>query len=314
MAEHLTLPTIPADANKFSRGSLLVLAGSRRYSGAGILATLAAERTGAGYVSLAAPTSAARVARQHLICSPVIEAPEDDEQGSFTETALPAVLEELRHVDAICAGPGLTVNERTEAFLKEVLLYASREHIPLLMDADALGILAAETELMLERQQLVQAFLKREQPMPNPLVLTPHEGELARLQAAFFRGINLKAGELNQPALLKVSLGEAAQALSEIIGVTVVAKGPTTYIAGEDELAECNEATPALAKAGTGDVLAGIISSLLAQGITAFDAALLGVRIHSLAGVLAEQKQGRRSVTALDVIEALPQAVLQFES
>ena len=308
-----TLPHIPRDANKYSRGSLLVLAGSRRYSGAGVLATLAAEKAGAGYVSLATPASAAPAARNHLICSPVIVALEDEEQGSFVATALPAILQEMRRVSAVCAGPGITVQENTKALIGELLQHAAQNNLPLLLDADALGILAADPALISERQQY-GAQNELGATAQNPLVLSPHEGELARLHNAFILLPSENTGDTRPATALKVPVAEAAMALADKLDAVIVAKGPATFIAGEGKLIEYNEATPALAKAGTGDVLAGVVSSLLAQGMTALDAALLGVQIHSLAGVLAEQKQGRRSVTALDVIDALPAAVVSFEN
>ena len=301
MKTTLKLPDIPSDAHKYSRGSLLVLAGSRRYCGAGVLTTLAAEKTGAGYVTLATPASAALTARQHLLCSPVIEAFEDAELGSFFEAALPAILKEFRHISAICCGPGMTVNESTSAFVSDVLQYAAQKVIPLLLDADALNILAASPQLLDKREAA------------TPLILTPHKGELARLYVAHIEGSGAEVGESKHAPILKVSVVDAAQALAEKLLAVIVAKGPTTYIAGGGEVFESNEGTAALAKAGTGDVLAGIISSLLAQGMVADEAALLGVKLHSRAGVLAEQKQGRRSVTALDVIDAIPAALAEFE-
>jgi len=313
MDTNLTLPVIPPDANKYTRGSLLVFAGSRRYFGAGVLTALAAEKTGAGYVSLATPKSSALAARQHLLCSPVIEAAEDTVQGCFAATSLPDVLKEIRRISALCVGPGLTANEHTAAFLRELLRHALEEHISLLLDADALSILAAKPELM-GRLQRERQLYELDEERHTAFVLTPHEGELARLHNALFPAPRFE-GEAPWPATkLRVAVAQAAQELSRELGGVIVAKGATTYIAGRGEFFESNKATPALAKAGTGDVLSGIISSLLAQGMPAMDAALLGVEIHSLAGVAAEQKQGRRSVTALDVIEALPQALLSFES
>ena len=306
------LPPIAPDANKYSRGSLLVLAGSRRYSGAGVLATLAAERTGAGYVSLATPASAAPAARLHLLCSPVVEAPEDRELGCFAADALPTLASQIRRVNALCCGPGLTVSAATEAFVKAVVHHAAQKHISLLLDADALNTLSVEPTLMDERRaQLREAVPQAPDAVrPSPLVLTPHGGELARLCAAFL------PGEAKGPSLCftgDTGRREAAQMLAEELGAIIVAKGPTTFIACDGELYESSEATPALAKAGTGDVLAGIISSLLAQGMTAGEAALLGVQIHSLAGRKAEGRRGRRSVSALDVIDAISETLGFFE-
>lgn len=306
----VTLPPISNDAHKYSRGSLLVLAGSRRYCGAGILAVLAAEKAGAGYVSLATPVDAAVAARQHLLCSPVIEALQDKEQGSFAATALPALLSDLRHVDALCLGPGLTLGEPVNAFVETVLTYAANKDLPLLLDADALGTLASDITLVEERVALAKAGA----PQHYHLILTPHQGELERLYRAFLGSYQQKGVSVDHTAGMETRVAVMARTLARHLDAVVVAKGPTTYLAAGDELFMGNEATPALAKAGTGDVLAGIISSLLAQDIPARDAAVLGVRIHSAAGVHAEREQGRRSVTALDVVAALPKAVAQFET
>ena len=297
MDTSLQLPTIALDGNKYTRGSLLILAGSRRYPGAAVLATLAAEKTGAGYINLAIPASAAQIARSHLLCSPVIEAAEDPEFGCFAATALPAIASEVHRIDAICAGPGLTTASDVREFIRELIQMASTLSVPLLLDADALNVISVEPSLF-------DALRSR----TSPLVLTPHTGELARLYNAYAGKLTERATELSIPVT------QAASYLSNELAAAIVAKGPTTYIASADDIYESNQATPALAKAGTGDVLAGIISSLLAQGMQAEKAALAGVRIHSRAGILAEQELGRRSVTALDVIAAIPEALKQYES
>ncbi|MCL2806542.1 MAG: NAD(P)H-hydrate dehydratase [Coriobacteriia bacterium] len=309
-----TLPPISADANKYTRGSLLVLAGSKRYSGAGVLTTLAAEATGAGYVSLATPLSVAPAARHHLLCSPVIEAPEERELGCFSKSALQPILSMQRPTNALCSGPGLMANAHTASFIKELLLYASREQIPLLLDADALNILAACPALLSMRWQQVISNLSRDAQYLSPLVLTPHRGELERLYAAFIQEVNLSREGAQNAIKLEVSEAEAALSLSNKLNAIIVAKGPTTTIALQNDIYESNEGTAALARAGTGDVLAGVISGLIAQGLKALEAARLGVHVHSLAGVRAEQKLGRRSVTALDVIHCLPEVMLAIDS
>ena len=302
------LPAIPSDANKYSRGSLLILAGSQRYFGAGVLATLAAEKTGTGYVSLATPADAAVAAKHHLLCSPVIAVPDVPEGKSRTDSmsaaSLPGILKELRKIDAICCGPGLTVNEDTTAFVHEVLDYAAKSNIPLLLDADALNIVAAQPEFLDNRcgHAGKDAVSLVSECAQNELILTPHTGELARLAA--------KKKNLNSvPEVM-----DTANMLAHKWNATIVAKGSTTCITNGEQQIKSSKATPALAKAGTGDVLAGIIGSLLAQGVSVTDAAILGVHIHSMAGNLAEQKQGRRSVTALDVIDAIPAVLVSYEA
>jgi NAD(P)H-hydrate epimerase len=312
MDSMLTLPPIPLNANKYLRGSLLMLAGSRRYFGAAVLATLAAEKSGVGYVSLATPKSNAAAARQHLLCSPIIEAPEEHERGSFSATALSTIANEVHAVDAICCGPGLTVTDATREFVGQVITYATAQNIPLLLDADALNVVSKSS------RPLEGRFAK--QGEHGPLILTPHAGELKRLFVS--RGIDeneFSEEEFETDSEIDFEMRavpdeRATARLAQELDAIIVAKGPTTLITDGTRHTLSSEASPALAKAGTGDVLAGVISGLLAQGISAMDAAILGVRIHSRAGMLAEQKQGCRSVTALDVIEALPAAVREFEA
>jgi NAD(P)H-hydrate repair Nnr-like enzyme with NAD(P)H-hydrate dehydratase domain len=129
--------------------------------------------------------------------------------------------------------------------------------------------------------------------MKRPLILTPHAGELARLYAAF---------DCSTP-----------QELAHTLGAVIVAKGPTTLITNGTQQTELSEATPALATAGTGDVLAGIIGGLIAQGIAAYEGSVAAVRIHSAAGRIAEQRYGTRSVIAEDVRDAIPQALASWE-
>jgi NAD(P)H-hydrate epimerase len=280
------LPHLPDDAHKYTRGSLLVLAGSRRFPGAAVLAAQAAARAGAGYVTLAIPEPAAAVAQTHLLSIPVIAAPAVG--GVFAADSWEGIRDQLTHLDAIVLGPGLTVTPSTSAFVQAVLREAheTQKALPVLLDADALNILSALA------QQGWTGFRPAAHPEDSDatLALTPHTGELKRLCEA--------TGTLGVPQLAK-----ALQAI-------VVAKGPQTHIASSTREHRSTSGTSALAKAGTGDVLAGIIGSFIAQGATPFEAAVLGVEVHGRAGRLAEKTLGRRAVCAEDVIEAIP-AVLQ---
>jgi NAD(P)H-hydrate epimerase len=286
------LPPIAPDANKYTRGSLLVLAGSARFPGAAVLAAKAAARTGAGYTTLAVPAGAVAAAQAHLLSIPVCNAADKD--GSFAASALAPILKTVRRYDAIVLGCGLTVTPSTQAFVQSVL---EQTAVPLLIDADALNILATYTPAL--------EALKTRTAASHPVILTPHAGELERLFAA------TKTKDAQQ---LAATLGTAV----------VVAKGPTTIIAHGAPTAVSPkspyfsaEGTPALAKAGTGDVLAGIIGSLLAQTftqntvntLTPFEVAVLGVTIHSRAGRAAEQHLGTRSVMAEDLLAEIPSAL-----
>ena len=275
---------IPDDANKYTRGSLLILAGSVRFPGAAVLAARAAARAGAGYVTLAIPEPATQVAQGHLLSVPVIAAPSQD--GVFAADAWETIKGQVNHIDAIVLGPGLTVSPSTSAFVQSVVQGAT---VPILIDADALNALAA---FCAENDGLPSWLTGRakeygkETTGPQRLVLTPHAGELKRL--------------------LDATQASTVEALAQLSNSVIVAKGPTTRIVSPTQSASSTTGTAALAKAGTGDVLSGIIGSLLAQGIPVYDAAVLGVEVHGRAGQVAEHKLGRRSVCAEDVLDAIP--------
>ncbi|MDR0347110.1 MAG: NAD(P)H-hydrate dehydratase [Coriobacteriales bacterium] len=267
------LSPIPLDAHKYTRGSLLVCAGSARFPGAAILAAKAAARAGAGYVTLAIPEPVVMVAQTHLLSIPVLAAPAAN--GVFAADAWEVIGAHTGHLDAIVLGPGLTVTPSTSAFVQTILRETG---VPLLLDADALNILSALAQ---------QGF--RPVTSNRALLLTPHAGELARLYEA--------TGTSNP------------QQLAEALQAIVVAKGPETHIVSTTRAHRSTAGTPALAKAGTGDVLAGVIGSFIAQSIAPFEAALLGVELHGRAGQLAEERLGRRAVCAEDLLETLPLAL-----
>jgi NAD(P)H-hydrate epimerase len=154
--------------------------------------------------------------------------------------------------------------------------------VPLLLDADALNLLSQ-----------LPSPSSLSQPFFLPPILTPHAGELKRL--------------------LSASGATDARQLAKALNAIVVAKGPETLIVSPTQSRVSTAGTPALAKAGTGDVLSGIIGSLLAQGASPFDAAVLGVELHGRAGRIAEQRLGCRAVCAEDVIEALPSVLKGLE-
>jgi NAD(P)H-hydrate epimerase len=266
------LPPILPDAHKYTRGSLLILAGSARFPGAAVLAAKAAARVGAGYVTLAIPQPVVAVAQTHLLSIPVLATPATD--GVFAANAWETVRDQSSHLDAVVLGPGLTVTASTSAFVCAVLRDAK---VPVLLDADALNVLSA-------------AMRQGDAPEISPLglVLTPHAGELKRL--------------------LDATGAADAQQLAVMLNAVVVAKGPETHIVSSARNYLSTSGTPALAKAGTGDVLSGVIGSFIAQGVAPFDAAVLGVELHGRAGRLAESRLGRRAVCAEDVIDSLPAA------
>lgn len=289
------LPQVDAEASKYSRGSVLVVGGSARYTGAPVMAAQASARTGAGYTSVLVPGAAAGVARAHLLSIPVIPYG-GPEQDSLDEGALDGVLS-LRHLDALVLGPGMGASERTAALCREAF---GRVDAPIVADADALNCISGlHCQEDRRRWNSVAYALKRREA---PTVLTPHDGELVRLAAA--TGVEVEGKDR----------AELAAAVSEALGCVVVAKGHVTQVAAGGEVHAVDNATPALAKAGTGDVLAGMVGALVAQGLEPADAAELAVYLHGSAGKLAEAELGTLSVMAEDVIERIASAIVELQA
>jgi len=293
--QRLNLPVISPKANKYTRGSLLIIGGSTRFPGAAILAALAGALSGAGYTTLATPISVVPTAQAHLLSIPVIGAQEME--GAFGAHAFSSILEKLNHINAVVLGPGLTSAPSALDFARSVQIWADKTSTPLVLDADAL--MASIPSSASSRHPHSSSESPTASPSPDSSsslaytrrrILTPHAGELTRL--------------------LTRTGTSSVEELANHQHAIVIAKGPVTTITDRQRMVSCNEGTPALAKAGTGDVLSGIIGSLLAQGMDAFEAAEAAVIIHAHAGQYAEEKYGTRSVMAEHLLEALP-AVLR---
>jgi len=284
-ALQLPLPTF--DANKYSRGRVLIIAGSRAYPGAAIMATLAACRCGAGYVQLATPASVAMLARTHLLTAPVIELPETRMGLINGPRALDTLLELIAQADSVLIGPGLGRDERLFELVRRLVFDERSEIIetPIVVDADALQAFAGHPE-----QLTVMP------PTRRPIVLTPHSGEAARL--------------LGRPLSAREALSRAVSLARELAGssTTCVFKGPSTIIASPRGTIIDSQGPPTLATAGTGDVLAGMIVALLAQGLEPRSATALAVRLQAHSAALATEDLTPLAVTALDVIENIPDA------
>ncbi|MEL7542422.1 MAG: NAD(P)H-hydrate dehydratase [Pseudomonadota bacterium] len=236
-----TFPMPRPTDHKYTRGHAVVLSGPARATGAARLAAGAALRVGAGLVTVASPPAAVLVNASHLTA--VMIAPCED-GDAFAEIA------GERRVTALCIGPGAGVTEA----LAEKLRIACMSQAALVLDADALTVVAAEPPL--------RAVLARRKS--DPSILTPHAGEFSRLFPS------------HNPAHLS-----DVRTCAEEIGAVLVAKGPRTIIASPDGRAAINvNAPPTLATAGSGDVLAGFITGLRAQGMPAYEAACSGVWLH----------------------------------
>ena len=284
------LPDRPADAHKGTAGTLLVVAGSANYPGAAILAASAAYRAGAGLVTLAAPAGFIHQIAGAMPEVTLLPLPDDAHPGAAGPTALRLVTEALKSADALAIGCGLGVDPATADFIRTLI---TRDEIASLngvvLDADALNHLA-------EQENWWRSIPSGRAPFngaPN-LVLTPHPGEMSRLT-------NIPTEDL-QAQRLTLARDRAAE-----WGTTVVLKGANTVVAAPDGRAAVSQAAePALATAGTGDVLTGAIGALLAQGASPFDAAQLAVYLHAEAGRRSARSRGTHGTTATDIRNELP--------
>ncbi len=265
------LPPRPRRAHKGSFGRVLVIGGSVGMSGAAYFTAKAAYRTGAGLVEIFCPTEN-RVIYQTSLPEALLTLYDPD---ALDETAL---FRALDRADAVALGMGLTTAELTERITSLVLSHCRK---PLLLDADALNVIAASPALA----ATLRAY-------PASLVLTPHLGEMSRLTA---RPIPEIAG----------NLVTSATALARATGATVVLKDAHTVTADGTRAYLNTYGNSGMATGGSGDVLAGVIASLLAQGAPRDKAAYLGVLCHALAGDAAAARLGNRSVMASDIIDGL---------
>lgn len=274
-AEVLALaPRRGAESTKFSSGQVLVAGGSRGLTGAVCMAAESAIRAGAGYATIAVPADLEDIFEVKLteVMSRGCPGPE----GSLGPEAAEPILEDAERAAAVALGPGLG---RADEALELARAVAPRVKAPLLVDADGLNAHAGRLELLAERNA--------------PTVVTPHAGELARLL------------ETDSAAISAHRL-ESAHEASRRSGAIVVLKGDDTLVVHGDRVAINRLGSPALATAGTGDVLSGVISALLARGMEPFAAACAGVLAHARAGQVAAERVGVESVVATDVIEAVP--------
>jgi NAD(P)H-hydrate epimerase len=278
----LRVPPRARTGNKFKSGTVVIAGGARGLTGAPTMAALAAMRTGAGYVQLAVPAAAETVIDLRLMEAMTHGLPDAD--GGHVEAGAQIVLELAERANAIVLGPGLGRSDGAAAFARKV---AHDVRVPLLIDADGLNAHAGHLELLAQRQA--------------PTVLTPHEGELGRLLG------------IDSSAVVEQRL-EHARTVAERSRAIVVLKGDDTLVVPPSgPIAISPGATPALATAGTGDVLSGLTGALLAKGMDPFEAASAGVFAHARAGRAAADRVGADHVIAGDVIDALPDGLRRPE-
>jgi ADP-dependent NAD(P)H-hydrate dehydratase / NAD(P)H-hydrate epimerase len=261
--------------NKFQSGVVVVVGGSMGLTGAPAMAALAAARSGAGYVQVAVPGPVQPAMDMRLLEQMSRGLPDDD--GAHTAAGVEVVEEMAERAGAVVLGPGIGRSDGALEFARRV---ARAVKAPLLIDADGLNAHAERLDSLAEREA--------------PTVLTPHAGELARL-------LGTESSDVERHRLAR------AREAAELSGAVVLLKGDDTLVAlPGGPLGVSRGGSPALATAGTGDVLSGLAGALLAKGLGPFEAACLATHAHARAGRAAAERHGADHVIAGDVIDALP--------
>jgi NAD(P)H-hydrate epimerase len=275
------LPRRPLDAHKHSVGKIFVLAGSRGLTGAAVMSCNSAMRAGAGAVVLGIPKSLLPIVSKKL--TEVMPNPlEETEDQSVSRRAIPEINRFVSWSDLVVLGPGLGRNKETEEVILELIETIKN---PLLIDADGLNALAIDPKIVKKRKA--------------ETILTPHTGELSRIT-------KLPSDEIEENRVA------VARSESKALNSYLVLKGaPTVVGTPSGDVFINSTGNPGMATAGAGDVLTGTIAALWGQHISAAEASVCGVYLHGLAGDLAKEKYGEMGLTATDIIEALPRAIMK---
>ena len=269
------LPVRDPWGHKGTFGKVLCLCGSVGFTGAPVFATRAAVRSGSGLVYLGVPQSIWEVVAKK--CDEAMPFPLTDQEGKLALDAEEEIRTRIAACDAVLIGCGLGRSTENDTLTRNLLNIDK----PLVLDADGINAMQGCVDLLQKRTA--------------PTILTPHEGEFLRIG-------DLTAGR-----------EESAAAFAKKHGVTLVLKGHRTVIASPDgRLAVNTTGNSGMAKGGSGDVLSGMILSLLGQGLTPFDACCVGVYLHGLAGDLAAAEKTEYAMTPTDMIEKIPEAYKQI--
>jgi NAD(P)H-hydrate epimerase len=272
-----------ADAHKGDFGRVCIIAGSVGMSGAGALAGRAALRAGAGLVRVATPKSVLPIVAS-IEPSFTTIALDEDTAGRISAKAINTILDAVSENDCLAFGPGVGISGALRSILEALI---KQKQLRLLIDADGLNNLSK-----------IKNWPTKLKPK---LILTPHPGEMKRLWSGLFR------------KRLPPDRQQQAAQLAQYTATTVVLKGAGTVVTDGQKVYINKTGNPGMATAGSGDVLTGVMTALMGQGLGNFDAAVLGVYIHGLAGDIAAEKTGQVGLIATDIIESLPEAFLKNE-
>lgn len=269
----------PRDSHKGDFGSVFILAGSRGLTGAAALCSNAVLRSGAGLATLGIPVSLNPIMSRKLTEVMTLSLPET-KAVSVSLKAEKAILKKINDSDIVALGPGLSRYPETQRLINRLVLKIDK---PMVLDADALNAISGD-----------MSILKK---IKSKYIITPHQGEMSRL-------INKSAVYVKNHRLI------VAKRFSHEYNAVVVLKGAGTVVTEPGGRYHINSTgNPGMATAGSGDVLTGVIAGFLSQGLDVFDASVLGVYVHGLAGDLAAKDKGEIGLIAGDILENIPYAI-----
>ena len=279
----IKIPKRKADSNKGDYGHVFVLAGSAGFTGAAALCSWAALVSGSGLVTLGIPKSLYPIMARKLTEAMAMPLPETRGQA-LSEKAYPAIMKFSEKTDCVAIGPGLSGDQSTQRLIRKLVIILKK---PVVLDADGINALEGKPELLNRANA--------------PVVITPHPGEMSRLS-----GLSVKR--------IAAAKEKVAKEFANKYNVVCVLKGHRTVVARPDGKTYVNSTgNPGMAKGGTGDVLTGMIASFIGQGMRPFNAAMLGVYLHGLAGDLAAKEKGEVSMLASDLLNKIPEAIKKLQ-
>lgn len=277
------LPKRPPNSNKGTFGHLLSICGSMNMPGSAVLAASAAVRMGTGLVTAAFPSMAYNAIAPHLI-EPLLCPLSSDENGFMSAKSIYGLMDRIERASACLIGCGLGQTPETRQILREVMLHSTK---PIVLDADGINLITDNINIL--------------NAVSVPVIVTPHPGEMSRLCKISVREIQEQRTEV-------------AVWFAKRSNTIVVLKGADTVIATPDGKCYINKTgNSGMAKGGSGDMLAGMIGSLLAQGMPPELSAVCGVYLHGAAGDLAASKTSKRGITPSDMVSILPELLSDYE-
>jgi len=284
------IPKRPKYSHKGTYGHVLLIAGSRGKTGAAFMSAKACLRTGAGLVTMGVPESLMNIFQRRVTEEMTLPL-SDKGNGTLSYKAIDSILKFLdKKIDVLAIGPGISIGEEIS---KLVSMLISKSKVPMVIDADGINAIAGNIGILKKANA--------------PVILTPHLGEMARL-------LSSKQSTVNSEQIEKDRINTAIS-FTKNTKTYLVLKGVPTIIATPDGKAFINSTgNPGMATAGVGDVLTGMISAFLAQGLTPLNASILGVYMHGFIGDLVAQKKGEHSLIASDIVNAIPTVFKKLRS